>query len=70
MTQKEMQQLADCIASAMARQQEEVWTAEDVAKFLKVSPSFVNHNIDLYPSFMVGRKRRYLKSEIIKFISA
>ena len=49
---------------------EQLWTSEDVAKFLQVSKSWVEHAAPkgLIPSHVIGRMRRFVPSEIKAFV--
>ena len=48
---------------------EALWTAADVADYLHVSKSWVEHNAPAgrIPSVMIGRMRRFVPAEIREF---
>ena len=48
---------------------EPLWTADDVARYLAVSKSWVEHNAPsgVIPSVKIGRMRRFVPSQIRAF---
>jgi excisionase family DNA binding protein len=53
----------------MSHPDEPLWTSDDVARFLAVSRSWVEHNAPrgVIPSVKIGRMRRFVPSEIRAF---
>lgn len=53
----------------LASTNEELMTQQQLADLLGVSPRSLSGNTDIYPSVMVGSRRRFLKSKVIQMLS-
>jgi len=65
MTRNEARLIAEELAKIVAPANEEFMTREDVAKFLKVSVSWVDRHHDMLPHIMLGGGIRFVKSKVI-----